>query len=77
VLYYINMDKYLYLKRLNRWYVSCCWRQRYTEGKTSIGTPTPKDIAFAMYGPHVKEQLIKEVASRLVPYIVGDQINQN
>ncbi|KJF48488.1 MULTISPECIES: type I-C CRISPR-associated protein Cas8c/Csd1 [Bacillus] len=77
VLYYINMDKYLYLKRLNRWYVSCCWRQRYTEGKTSIGTPTPKDIAFAMYGPQVKEQLIKEVASRLVPYIVGDQINQN
>lgn len=57
--------------------MSCCWRQRYAEGKTSIGTPTPKDIAFAMYGPQVKEQLIKEVASRLVPYIIGDQRNQN
>lgn len=57
--------------------MSCCWRQHYAEGKSSIGTPTPKDIAFAMYGPQVKEQLIKEVASRLVPYIVGDQRNQN
>ncbi|MED1575552.1 MULTISPECIES: type I-C CRISPR-associated protein Cas8c/Csd1 [Bacillus] len=77
VLDYINMDKHLYLNRLNHWYVSCCWRQHYAEGKSSIGTPTPKDIAFAMYGPQVKEQLIKEVASRLVPYIVGDQRNQN
>ncbi|MGE6629189.1 type I-C CRISPR-associated protein Cas8c/Csd1 [Bacillus sp. NPDC077027] len=77
VLYYINMDKDLYLNRLNQWYVSCCWRQRYAEGKTYIGTPTPKDIAFAMYGPQVKEQMVKEVVSRLVPYMVGDQKNQN
>ena len=74
VLYYRNMDKDLYLSRLKDWHSQCFWEHRYRkEGKKPIkfhGAPATKDIAFAAYGSHASEKVVKGLMERMLPCIV-------
>ncbi len=75
VVYYRDMDKELFLDRLEKWHLSCFWRHQYgrtKEGKpfAFIGAPSVRDIAFAAYGPRVDERLEKGMPERLLPSIL-------
>jgi len=70
VTYYQKLDKHQYLNRLKNWFTTCNWRFRVKSKKTGkyinfITTPTPKEIATAIYGDKEKK-LIKETVQRIL-----------
>ncbi|MFB5678427.1 type I-C CRISPR-associated protein Cas8c/Csd1 [Paenibacillus terreus] len=78
VLYYRDMDKMLYLRKLIDWHSTCVWVHRYRkneQGETVqfFGAPATKDIAFAVYGPRVNEKVVKGLMERMLPCIVDGQ----
>lgn len=78
VLYYRSLDGAVYLDRLKEWHMSCVWMHRYREnqdGKVHVffGAPAPRDIAFAAYGPHANDKIVKELVERNIPCIVDGQ----
>jgi len=78
VLYYRNMDKELYLKRLAKWHSTCAWLHRYQRNAAGefvsfFGAPATKDIAFAAYGPRADEKVVKGLMERMLPCIVDEQ----
>ncbi|KGX88203.1 type I-C CRISPR-associated protein Cas8c/Csd1 [Pontibacillus litoralis] len=83
VLYYRNMNKELYLKRLNEWHQTCVWVHRYRKNEDNkyvsfYGTPATKDIAFAAYGSKANEKLQKELMTRMYSCIIdGRKIPQD
>ncbi|MCM3713996.1 type I-C CRISPR-associated protein Cas8c/Csd1 [Alkalihalobacillus oceani] len=74
VLYYRNMNKELYLHRLEEWHESCAWEHRYRREENEFvsfyGAPATKDIAFAAYGPRASEKVVKGLMERMLPCIV-------
>lgn len=78
VLYYRNMNKELYLQRLEHWHSTCVWEHRYRkneDGKfvTFFGAPATKDIAFAAYGSRASDKFVKDLMSRMLPCIVDNR----
>ncbi len=78
VLYYRNMDKELYLNRLEKWHSTCVWEHCYrknTDNKSVrfYGAPSTKDIAFATYGPRASEKIVKGLMERMLPCIIDEQ----
>jgi CRISPR-associated protein Csd1 len=78
VLYYRNLHKELYIDRLKRWYSTCAWLFRYRKNEnnqnvTVMGTPAPKDIAFAAYGPRAADKLVKGLVERILPCIIEEK----
>ncbi|MEK4509142.1 type I-C CRISPR-associated protein Cas8c/Csd1 [Paenibacillus anaericanus] len=77
VLHYRNMDKNLYLDKLEKWHSTCVWLHRYRKDDQGefvqfIGAPATKDIAFAAYGPRANEKIVKGLMERMLPCIVDD-----
>ncbi len=77
VLYYRNMDKNLYLDKLEKWHSTCVWLHRYRKDDQGefvqfLGAPSTKDIAFAAYGPRANEKIVKGLMERMLPCIVDD-----
>ncbi|MFB1050611.1 type I-C CRISPR-associated protein Cas8c/Csd1 [Paraliobacillus sp. JSM ZJ581] len=74
VLYYRNMDKKLYLNRLETWHETCAWRHHYRkkDGKfiDFYGAPATRDIAFAAYGPRASDKIVKGLMERMLPCII-------
>lgn len=75
VVYYRDMDKEMFLDRLEEWHLTCFWRHHYgrtKDGKpvTFVGAPSARDIAFAAYGPRVDERLEKGMPERLLSSIL-------
>ncbi|CAG7629168.1 hypothetical protein PAESOLCIP111_03076 [Paenibacillus solanacearum] len=78
VLYYRNMDKELYFQRLIEWHSTCAWLHRYRKNNDGeyvqfFGAPATKDIAFAAYGSHTNEKVIKGLMERMLPCIVDNR----
>lgn len=78
VLYYRSLDKAFYLDKLKEWHTSCVWQHRYRKdqsGKVKLffGAPAPRDIAFAAYGPHASDKIVKGLMERIIPCIVDGQ----
>lgn len=76
VQYYREFDKELYLNELENWHMKCSWIHSYRKNpisKKSLdfeGAPSPKDIAFAAYGPRANEKIIKGLVERILPSII-------
>ncbi|WP_144463661.1 type I-C CRISPR-associated protein Cas8c/Csd1 [Siminovitchia fortis] len=75
IVYYRDMDKELFLNRLESWHKTCCWLHRYKkdEDKKTIifmGAPATKDIAFAAYGSKASDKLVKGLVERMLPSII-------
>ena len=76
VQYYRNMDKEMYLDRLERWHTTCTWKHNYRKNQESNefvvfeGAPSPKDIAFAAYGARANDKVVKGLMERLLPCII-------
>ncbi|OLN22430.1 type I-C CRISPR-associated protein Cas8c/Csd1 [Domibacillus antri] len=78
LLYYRNMDKEIYLDRLEDWHTKHVWEHRYrkTKDKQLVvfnGAPATKDIAFAAYGPRVSDKVVKGLMERMLPCVVDGQ----
>jgi CRISPR-associated protein Csd1 len=78
VLYYRNLNKEEYLKRLYKWHSTCIWRHSYRKNENGnrvyfIGAPATKDIAFAAYGPNASDKVVKGLMERIIPCIVDDR----
>lgn len=78
VLYYRNLNKELYLNRLEKWHSTCVWIHRYRkddkgERAPFYGAPATKDIAFAAYGPKANEKVVKGLMERMLPCIIDDK----
>lgn len=83
VLYYRNMEKELYFKRLVEWHTSCVWRHRYFNQEKNriiefLGAPSTKDIAYAAYGSRANDKLVKGLMERMLPSILeGRKVPQD
>jgi CRISPR-associated protein Csd1 len=83
IVYYRDMEKELFLNRLQDWHSSCVWLHRYKKNKESErvefeGAPATKDIAFAAYGPRANDKLVKGLLERMLPSIIdGRKIPQD
>ncbi|MCC3378336.1 type I-C CRISPR-associated protein Cas8c/Csd1 [Paenibacillus farraposensis] len=83
VLYYRNLNKKLYFKKLIDWHSTCVWLHRYQKNEQGEllqfwGAPATKDIAFASYGPKANDKLVKGLMERMLPCIVdGREIPQD
>lgn len=78
VLYYRNMNKELYLQRLEHWHSTCIWEHRYRKNEDGkfvkfFGAPATKDIAFAAYGSRASDKFVKDLMSRMLPCIVDNR----
>ncbi|WP_062354234.1 type I-C CRISPR-associated protein Cas8c/Csd1 [Bacillus kwashiorkori] len=78
VLYYRNINKEEYLKRLIKWHTTCMWRHTYRKNEggkrvTFEGAPATKDIAFAAYGPNANDKVVKGLMERMLPCIVDEK----
>ena len=75
VLYYRDMDKELYLDKLEQWHSTCAWLHRYQRDEQGevisfYGAPATKDIAFAAYGSKANEKVVKGLMERMLPCIM-------
>jgi len=74
VLYYRNMNKELYLDRLEAWHERCAWEHRYEKNEDKFtkfyGAPATRDIAFAAYGTRASDKIVKGLMERMLPCIV-------
>lgn len=68
-----------FLDRLQDWYESCVWMLDYKKNPRSdkevqylhaLGTPSPKDILFAVYGSEMPDKLKKSAMQRLMHCIL-------
>lgn len=78
VLYYRNIDKELYLDRLEKWHSTCIWIHRYRKNEDnqyieSLGAPPPKEIALAAYGSKASDKIVKGLVERILPCIIDDR----
>lgn len=77
VLYYRNMDKALYLNRLEAWHEECAWRHHYRKKDRKFidfyGAPATRDIAFAAYGIRASDKVVKGLMERMLPCIVDSR----
>lgn len=75
VVYYRDMDKNLFLNRLQYWHQTCYWMHRYKKNEDNnyysfLGAPATKDIAFAAYGPRASDKVVKGLIERMLPSII-------
>ncbi|MNK73428.1 CRISPR-associated protein [compost metagenome] len=75
IVYYRDLNKELFLDRLQHWHESCAWLHRYRKNEENrfisfIGAPATRDIAFAAYGPRASDKIVKVLIERMLPSIV-------
>ncbi|MFB4212493.1 type I-C CRISPR-associated protein Cas8c/Csd1 [Shouchella sp. JSM 1781072] len=78
VLYYRNINKELYLNRLESWHKSCAWEHHFRKNDSGkrisfYGAPATRDIAWAAYGPRASDKVIKGAMERLLPCIIDER----
>ncbi|QQE75939.1 type I-C CRISPR-associated protein Cas8c/Csd1 [Brevibacillus composti] len=75
IVYYRDLNKELFLDRLQQWHETCLWLHRYRkdgENRTIsfLGAPSSRDIAFAAYGPRASDKIVKVLIERMLPSII-------
>ena len=86
--YYRELEGSEYLDRLGAWHgeresegvVGCIWHLDYgydkekKKRKLFRGAPSPKDIAFACYGPRIDDKLLRDTIGRILRCIIDGSI---
>jgi CRISPR-associated protein Csd1 len=75
IVYYRNLNKEFFLKRLQDWHQTCYWLHRYKNHADNsyflfMGAPATKDIAFAAYGSRTSDKIVKGLFERMLPSII-------
>ncbi|MFD2672613.1 type I-C CRISPR-associated protein Cas8c/Csd1 [Marinicrinis sediminis] len=75
IVYYRDLNKELFLNRVEQWHQSCTWLHQYKKNEEKqwisfIGAPATRDIAFAAYGPRVNNKVVKDLIERMLPSII-------
>ncbi|SFQ96587.1 MULTISPECIES: type I-C CRISPR-associated protein Cas8c/Csd1 [unclassified Paenibacillus] len=75
MVYYRDLNKEMFLDRLQAWHETCYWQHRYRKSAdnkniTFIGAPATRDIAFAAYGPRANDKIVKGLIERMLPCII-------
>lgn len=75
IVYYREIEKELFLRRIEGWHQSCYWLHRYKkdeDGKLMqfIGAPATRDIAYAAYGFGASDKIVKGLMERMLPCII-------
>lgn len=70
IVYYRNMDKEVFLNKLEDWHLFCCWLHQYKKDKKFYGAPATRDIAFAAYGSNASGKVVKGLIERMLPSIL-------
>ncbi len=78
VLYYRSINQEMYFNRIKNWHTTAMWEFHYRKDHNGefvkfYGTPATKDIAFAAYGPHVSEKVVKGLMERMIPCIMDEK----
>lgn len=78
IVYYRDMEKELFLNRLENWHKTCYWLHRYKKDEekkfmTFLGAPATKDIAFAAYGLKASDKIVKGLIERMLPSIIDER----
>jgi len=78
VLYYREIDAEEYFQRIEDWHSKCTWLHRYHKNKAGkyvsfYGAPSTRDIAFAAYGSHANEKVIKGLMERMLPCMIDNR----
>ncbi|BCG56848.1 type I-C CRISPR-associated protein Cas8c/Csd1 [Paenibacillus sp. URB8-2] len=78
IVYYRDLNKELFLDRLQHWHETCSWLHRYRKNKDNqfvafVGAPATRDIAFAAYGPRASDKIVKNLMERMLPSIVDER----
>jgi CRISPR-associated protein Csd1 len=78
IVYYRDMNKELYLDRIQAWHEDCSWLHRYRKDAEKnvlsfVGAPSTRDIAFAAYGNKAGDKVVKGLMERMLPCIVDGQ----
>ena len=79
--YFNNMQKDLYLDRIEQWHTKCIWKHTYKKSKEDkriifIGAPALMDIARAAYGKEINksnEWFYKDTIERVLPCIISNR----
>lgn len=77
IVYYRELDKQIFLERVQQWYSSCYW-MRWNKVTSnghylSLGTPSMKDIAFAAYGSKANDKIVKNLMERMLPSVIDER----
>lgn len=74
IVYYRDMNKELFLNRVQYWHETCLWLHRYRKNgdqfKPFYGAPATRDIAFAAYGSKAGDKTVKELMERMLPCVL-------
>lgn len=78
IVYYREMNKELFLDRIEAWHKSCYWLHRYKKDENNQilqfkGAPATRDIAFAAYGSKASDKIVKGLMERMLPSIVDER----
>jgi CRISPR-associated protein Csd1 len=78
IVYYRDMNKELYLDRIQAWHEGCSWLHRYRKDTSKnvlsfVGAPATRDIAFAAYGDKAGDKVVKGLMERMLPCVVDGQ----
>ena len=70
------------VKSLEKWHEGCAWLHRYAKVKGDdgelksiafIGAPSPRDIAWAAYGPNADDKIVSNAVKRIIPCILDGE----
>ncbi len=81
--YYRDMNKELFLDRLQRWHETCYWLHPYKDSENGkmrmiYGSPPVKEIAYAAFGSKTNDKMIKSLMERMLPTIIdGRKVPQD
>lgn len=75
IVYYRDLNKELFLERLEHWHQTCYWLHRYKRNSDNkvisfTGAPATKDIAYAAYGSRASDKIVKGLLERMLPSII-------
>lgn len=75
IVYYQEIEKELFLNRIEEWHQSCYWLHRYKKDEHGkwmefTGAPALRDIAYTAYGSGVSDRVVKGLMERMLPCVV-------
>lgn len=78
IVYYREIEKELFLNRIEAWHQSCYWLHSYKRDQDGqvihfYGAPATRDIAFAAYGSGASDKIVKGLMERMLPSILDER----
>ena len=73
ITYYRELTGFEFLDRVQSWHEKFAWHQNYSKEIKFVGAPSPKDVAEAVFGRRLDDNLRKATVERLLPCIIDGQ----